>query len=178
MQSFRSAILMMYYKRALIKKTDASLSLRFAHYEFFAQTIWRMQHRRKPSDRCNYADRLDASIALTLKPLFWPIQTDWFWPKMDFTLNLKVGLEDWTLIEEDISTFNDQACLIWLIDMRAWSPMCSWPMEVSSTIRRPCTSHQMTDFSGFTSWLSRLLVSANRSVSHVMTSLIILQRVC
>ena len=50
------------------------------------------------------------------------------------TLKLKVGVEDWTLIEEDISTFNDQACLIWLIDMRALSPMCSWPREGSSTI--------------------------------------------
>ena len=51
MQSCRSAILMMYYKRALIKKTDASLSLRFAHDKIFAQIIWRMQHRRKETLR-------------------------------------------------------------------------------------------------------------------------------
>ena len=44
MQSCRSAILTMYFKRALIKKTDCSLSLRFAHDKIFVQIIWRGLH--------------------------------------------------------------------------------------------------------------------------------------
>ena len=44
MQSCRSAILTMYFKRAQIKKTDCSLSLRFAHDKIFVQIIWRGLH--------------------------------------------------------------------------------------------------------------------------------------